>query len=375
MILGMFLLCSLAGSLAAQAPTPEVTGKPLAKTKTEVEGATKTVCKIDPLGAFPCPGMLMPPDGKNVFLFTREGVIQKISLSEFTEERRLTTGRNLGPLALCQDGLVVMNGQKNAGLDFDPQLWIIDLETLTLQKSVKTEASSSLSALPDSKIVVTANPIAKAGDYHLLITDLKTEKAPKEISASRLNKEAMAHLKKTKMSSFVPREWGELKLSAGAKYLFNRTGAGVLSRLEFKGGDPAYEEVGPLLSFVGPYAISADAKWVAVTVRKGPAPKDHPDPGEFGVYAYKIDNLQKPAASVPNAEFLAFGADNRLIVRLAGVGLGIFDTTGKKEKQINVPLVKVPESGAFGLQCFIDATGKRLLLRFDDELSCIDLGN
>jgi len=312
-IFGIAVMVALASSLEGQAvPAPDVTGTSLSPVKTEAEGATRTDCKFNHLAFFPATAFLLAPDGKFVYVCSQEGVIQKVSLPDFTEERRLATARSLGPMSLSREGLVLLTGQKKEGLGSDPQLWILDPDSLVVRKTLKTEVATALASSPDSGMAVSAAGIPKGADSRLLVTDLKSEKAPREISNLKLMKES-AHLKKTKLGALVPPNWGELKFSPGSKYLFHR-GNSSLCRLEFKGGDVAYEEVGPPMAFIGSFTISFDAKLVAVTAGKGMLPKDHPKPGEMGVYVYSVDNLQKPAVSIPNAEFLAFGKDNSLIV-------------------------------------------------------------
>jgi hypothetical protein len=355
----------------AGVPAPEITGKPLSVSKTDFEGATRTEHASGPIMLYPPTSIQVTPDGKSLYIPTQDGVLRKISLPEFKEESRLTMTRSLGSLVLSQEGLVLMTSSKKG--DADTQFWVIDPDTLKVRKTIATDNAGWVAATPGSSLVVSSTKSDKPGDWRLLVTDLKTEKSH-AFSGMKLAKDALAQLKKAKMPDKPPTGWLALQLTPDARYIFNCPSVQGLSRLRLNGSVVAYEEVGPMLEFAASYAISPDSKLIALTAKKGLSAKDHPDRGDFGIYVYKLENLQKPILTVPNAEFLGFGKEARILARRPDGELAIVDATGKELKRVHMILGRSDPAPQVS-QAFVSTAGDRLVLRIGEAVSCIDLAD
>jgi hypothetical protein len=371
---GLWLQTCLGSQAWAQGtPKPEETGRQLLWSKETAAGETQIQVTMEGV---------IPPNCKNsrcsknldfLYFATDGGVLQKLALPSMKEERHLEFKRSIGSLWISHEGLVLMTGYPDA-LTRDTQLWLIDPATLAVKKTVPAEGMVTGATTPGWAYMLTMSGTKgdPSGKERLGFVDLKTGQKVREHTIEDLAKEAADGIEKEKLVGSLTTQGDDLQISPDGKYLFARTKAGALCRFQIKGVELTCEEMGPTFLGSGDYGFSADSQLVAISARKGSAAKDHPDPGECGIYIYKIDDLKKPIVSLRNADFLGFGKDNRLMAREVSRGTSgvivTYDSTGTLLKEHGGALPETDASRSPVSQCFVHPQRSRILVLESSEL-------
>lgn len=350
------LVAIASAALAQGVPAPEVTGTALPVEKKEFDGAVRRECTIEKLGFVLLHPVQVSPDADFVYVPTTENVLQKLSLPDFKEERRLTLTRAATLLVWTKEGLVWQTGTRGKQ-EYDTQFWVIDPETLTVRKTLPAAHATVMAGTATSSTLLSQPSANRPGGVPMHLTDLKSDKPAKAVLGSPGAGKPKANFQMT--------GWPDPKLTPDAKYLFIRPSNGPLTRMAVKPNDLVMEESGTLGWMAGAYGFSQDSKLVGYTI-------ENASKQELTAFVCKVDNLQKPVFSFPNAEFAGFGKNNQAFVRKTSGELALLDAAGKQEKQINMSLGGPWAKGQIG-QFFSSPSGNRLVLRMGEKLVCIEL--
>ncbi|MBI2901238.1 MAG: trypsin-like peptidase domain-containing protein [Planctomycetes bacterium] len=345
---------------AADAGKPVETGELLAGEKKTVVDATATRIKLD--GKTVIPNLRWSGDGKFVFVLEQNGVVRKIAVPEFKEERQFRIGRRCGWIDRSKEGLLVLVTDLQ-------ELWVLDDGTLSVKKKIAVGTASLVVSSP----ALSAAFAAGARDT-LSAVDVKAGKVAKEHSAYKISKEQGKRIRKH-TEGVVLSEFGLPAVTPDGKYLFC-VGFECLHRFKIgsNGLDLTYEEMGPRIG-QNPWRIeiSADSKYVCLPSGGGNYNvSDHPKIGSYGTYIYKVTDLLMPVISISSGAYprtLAFDKDaGRLYAQSHECQLITFTVKGLKEKEY--PLTG---RGDTVRQFLLAPGGSKLLVLTDSHLTWVEL--
>ncbi len=363
---------------AQAVPKPQETGTQLQWVREEVQGETIIQLTMEGLIPSDCKNTLCSMTMDCFYFVTDGGLLRKIALPSYKEERQLEFKRSIGSLWLSREGLVLITGDPKA-VTRDTQLWLIDPVTLAVKRILPAEGVVSGATTPGWSYMLTISGTKgdPSGTEKLCLFDLKTGKIARQYSLADIAKEAAGRIEKIKLLGSLASQGNDLKVSPDGKYLFTRPRDGSLCRFQIRGVELTYEEMGP--NFLGEcdFSFSADSMFVAISAMKGSAAKDHPDPGQCGVYIYKIENLQRPVVSLPDMDFLGFGKDNRFLVRTMSRGsagqLVMYDSAGTLVRKHSWCLPDSDASKSPVSQCFVHPQRSRLFVRDGSDVKWYEL--
>jgi hypothetical protein len=220
-------------------------------------------------------------DGRSFFVLDEAGVLRRISLKDFREERRLEVNRPCTCLSVSKAGLLV------TVVDLQ-EVWVIDPTSLQVTQRVTAPAASRVVSSPRLDVAVAAG--ARTG---LAVLDLVNGRP--------------AHEFPTLPSAYAV-------VSADGKYVFAEGGIEQLYRIRINGQDLAEEQCSDRL---GPKAraihVSSDGKYVCLPSEAGNLPIPAA-PGKLGyaTHIFPVDDLKKPAWTVISGPYpRAVGYDPR----------------------------------------------------------------
>ncbi len=279
---------------AAGKRPPATTTFPVPAAGTRTVGTAPTKTDDNESVALSLPGDKLAPggclswssDGQAVVILDRDGMLRRIALAGFKEERVLAIGRPCSSVHRSKEGLVVH-------VDGLQELWIVDETTLQPKRAIVVGRNHQVACSASASVAFVC------GDSVVTVVDLATGRILKELWAEDLREQAMKVKKPADTPATFPfnlRSVLHPVMSGDGKWLAGFC-ADRLFRMKL-GGDPALDEVGYDLRS-GMLAMSADGKSIAVGCRLQSAPPDHPRADNKPTYLYRLDNLQKPFAMAP----------------------------------------------------------------------------
>ncbi len=304
--------------------------------------------------------MLWSGDGKKLFLLNKSGMLRRIAVPEFKEEKTLNLAQTCSALALSQLGLVV-------GLPQIHQVWLIDANTFAVLKRIPAAGVDSLASAPALTTAYATNK------EMLTIIDLAEGKAAAQLSPRAASRLTAGPLKKspdaTPLFNFrLP------AVTPDGKYFFcvgdesYHDVFGSLHRFRINQNTLIYEEVGPTIG-KNPQRIevSDDSSYVSM-----PSGGGNTDRG-YTTHVYAVGDLTKPVVSLESGAYpRALGFDRiggRIYAQDFGNQLIVFTPTGLREKSYKVANGQDAETNQF----LASPLGHRVLVSTGAQLLWVEL--
>lgn len=303
--------------------------------------------------------MLWGSGGKSVYLLEETGVLHKVSVPEFREERVLQMQQKTSYMVMTRPGLLI-------GLPLLQEVWLLNPDTLQILKRIPVGSMIGLAGSPLlSKAYVSDQEDA------LSVIDLETGKVTAQLRGSQY------HLPEGQPG--VRRD-GEhpgfhfIGITADGQYLMS--GGENINRMRIKGDELIYEEAGPGIgSNQNPQRleISSDSRYVALPCGggNGNAP-GHPTVGPYVTFVYKITDLKTPVITIASGAYphaLSFDkAAGYIYAQSFGTPLMLFTPAGLKEKTFHFG-----RGGVQTEQFLPHPQGRKLLLLMGEKLLWVEL--
>lgn len=304
-------------------------------------------------------------DGKKLFLLNKSGMLRRIAVPEFREEKTLNLGQACSGLAMSQLGLVV-------GLPQIHQVWLLDATTLAVLKRIPAAGVEGLASAPTLTTAYATNK------EMLTIVDLAEGKAAAQLTPRAAQRAGGGRVKRspdaTPLFNFrLP------SVTPDGKYFFcvsheSYDGIyGSLHRFRIHQNELIYEEAGPTIG-KNPQRIevSDDSSYVAM-----PSGGGNTDRG-YTTHAYSVTDLATPVVSLesgPNPRALGFDrVASKIYAQDSFNQLVVFTPTGIKEKTYH--LLKEPKFSALDVltnQFLVHPLGNRVLVATGSQLVWVEL--
>lgn len=269
------------------------------------------------------PNMHWSSDGKKLYLLNKAGMLRKIAVPEFREEKTLNLGQTCSALAMSRLGLVV-------GLPQIHEVWLVDANTLAVLKRIPATGVDSIASAPTITTAYATNREL------LTIVDLAAGKAANQLTPRAAQRAGGGRVKRspdaTPLFNFrLP------AVTPDGKYFFCVSDEsyddvfGSLHRFRINQNDLIYEEVGPTIG-KNPQRIevSDDSSYVAMPSGGGNTARG------YTTLVYAVTDLTKPVVSLESGAYpRALGFDRvgaKIYTQDGGNQLLVFTPTGTKEK-------------------------------------------
>ena len=298
---------------AANAGTSAQTGESVALASSQVLGAKVTTLKLDRerITEPPC----FSADGQFLYVLESPGLLRKIRVEDWTEERRFLVDQPVKKLGLSKSGPVLLvQDRPGAGPFPKNQVWLFDPITLQLAKRFAVPQATTLTASPAiDEVFVTSG-------RDLLAVNVRTSVlAP--ISLSQVYEEQSSRIKNpSKVSRAIG--FGKSVLTRDGRFLVVIEES--LHRFRVEGAKLFYEEISPVIGADQQLAsISGDSRYVLASVRNASKYKGQPP------YAFDLKDFQQspvgltapgsPDVDPISQEVYAAGPEGLLVISPEGV--------------------------------------------------------
>jgi hypothetical protein len=286
-------------------------------------------------------------DGKAFFAQQHDGVLRRIGLSGFVEEKRLETGRRCSCLAMSGEGLIVTLSELE-------EAWVIDPDSLEVKKRVPAPKANRVISAPALKIAVAVgneqrfDPRNRGG---LIVLDL--EKG-----------EPVAQFQ-------LPARFATI--SPDGKFLFSQGGIEQLQRVRIEGMRLIEDQASPRIAQNGQgIFVSPDSKYVCLPSGGGNYSIPNAPASSYSTYVFAVDDLKQPAFTVHSGAYpQVVGFDPKgghVFAQDFKTALMLFSYTGQKKKEIALPI-----GGREARQYLAHPDGGKLLVRSDKQVFFVDL--
>lgn len=287
--------------------------------------------------------LIWSPSGDAFFALTSNGVLSRVVLNNFVEDRRLDLGRRCSFLALCGEGLL-------AAMTDLQEVWIIDSDTLEVKRRISTPDVERILSGPDLKFALAACGGGRNDNRETAVIFIDLVKA-ETIRQPRLP---------TKFARITP----------DGKYYFAESGIEQLCSYRIDGSTLAPDQTTERIAQNGQsICVSPDSKYVCL-------PSGGGNSGSlYSTYVYAVDNFQRPEFT------LASGAYPRLIgfdpagewiyAQNHAFQLIVFSMTAIKRKEYK--LTDDRGSADETRQFVPHPEGKKLLVLLNDRLLFVEL--
>jgi hypothetical protein len=352
-------------------------------TEKDLQASILKLRKVEPR---PIADLCWSADGKAFYALYNDGLLLKVGVDGFTEQRRLALGRVPGGLAMSSQGLVVtlprvavqvpkapnlpamkfpgaqmvpgFNGPVPAGSN---EVWLIDPDSLTVKNRFGAflragdAAVVSAPSLDYAFVVSTGETPSYPPGHGVLVIDVTGKRAsrffdlPNAALAVSPRGDYLFTMDNEVLTSFaINKETGELeKKQTSHPYLRN--------------GNNNYR-----------VDVSADGKHVAVSGANAPKvlQAENPKRGASAVPVYVVENLTKPVLTIDvDVPARAVGFDtiraDRVLTQTSDGPLALFDGTGQRRGAYRLPEVGNEQQS---LQFLVHPDGNKALIRFQDRL-------
>jgi WD40 repeat protein len=277
------------------------------------------------------------------FTLDRRGVLRRIRLDGFVEERRLDLARRCGWLAVSQEGLVVTL------LDLQ-EAWVIDPGTLQVRKRVAAPSAARVVASPQTSIAVAAN--GQQGGP-LTVLDLAKGQPLRQYNFSTVH----------------------AAMSPDGKYLFSQGWMEEMYRFRLSNSKLSLEETGHRIASNGQRInLSPDSKYVCLPSGGGNGTvPGGPPAGGYSTHIYPVDDIRRPAfilESGPYPRVVGFDPKAGLVfTQNFSNHLLVYSYAGLKQREMSFHRANREEPQ----QYLAHPAGKKLLVRFPKGVVCVDL--
>ena len=318
------------------------TGESLAEEETEEPGGRMREIRLNPDDV--SPEMVWSDKGDALFVAEKTGVIRRILIPSWREDRRLWAGSAVAAVAQSKMGIVALVPEKK-------EVWLLKEDTLQVLRKFPVAQADSLGTTPHG-VTAFVGKGERGWNLELQVIDLEQNRITRECIA-------LDFMKSQQKLATIRKHVSSLQLSMFQHPTGTPKGdtllcesGDCLHRFVVKNFELVYEEAGPQVGKIGRIVVSADGVYVAVPAPEKP-PADHPALKPYGTYVYKVKDLQKPAWSIPEVRVWGFTRAAEKVVGLQDPGtIGVFSTKGKLEKTLGlkegtpaVRMVLLHESG------------------------------
>jgi hypothetical protein len=294
----------------AQGTKPAAVNQPLAgKPKTIVDAEVTPIDVKDVVGA------VWTKDAKAVVFLQKDGLLRRVRLPDFVEERQVRIDSPCGSLSASKEGLV-------AAVTGLQELWLFDETTLDLKRHVTAPSVGRAVSGPGSNIA-----IANTGSGGITIINLATGQTLNQLTARDLQEQrgpgARANLR-----------FNLFAMSPDGKYFFTE-GDECIHRLRVEGKRLIYEEGGPRIGS-NPQAliVSPDGRYVCLPSGGG---NGRQNGTPYNTFVYPVTDLQKPVIVISSGAYprtLGFDvAARQLYAQNFQTQLMVYSPTGLKGKE------------------------------------------
>ena len=306
------------------------------------------------------PQMLWSDDGRFLYLLEQSGLLRKIAVPSFREQRRLALNSGASSLSNSGEGLLIT-------LDQLQELWVVNPDTLDVQVRMPMVADRVVSA-PDLSVAFAVNG---KRSVNLSIVDLVERRIVGELNARKLDVDHRNRIRKHEAGVGLM-HFGMPDVTPDGRYLYCESWEG-LHRFAIDGASLSYEELGPRLGSPQRIEISNDSRYVALVGGGGNRKlKDHPGLDGYGTYVYKTTNLLQPVIAIKSGPYptaIAFDkAAERLYTANFERQLMSFSPRGVKQKEY-----QLTKRGDRTLQILVHPKGNRLLVLTQQALLWVEL--
>jgi WD40 repeat protein len=282
-------------------------------------------------------------DGRSFFALDAVGVLRRIALEDFREERRLVINSACAWLSASKAGLLVSVSDLQ-------EAWVIDPASLQVTRRVAAPGAWRVVSSPRLDVAVAAGP--RRG---LTAIDLLNDRPPRE---------------------FPNLPSALAVVSPDGKYVFAEGGVDQLFRIRIDGQDLTEEQSTERLAQKGQgIHVSPDGRYVCLPSQNGnqPVPAG-PGATALATHIFSVDDLKKPAWTIVSGPYpRAVGFDPRggfFFAQNAQSPLLLYDyATGVRRKVIRASGPDRLEP----LQFLAHSDGGKLLIRTDKAVVFADL--
>jgi hypothetical protein len=245
---------------------------------------TSVVSEVNVRSPDVVPSLLWSRDGKYLYILERTGAVRKVAVPRFREERVLETGQVGAYMALSAKGLLI-------GLPLVQEIWLLNPESLAIEKRIRVPEMTGLTAAPASNIAFAAHK-----GERLSIIDISAGAVVKQLNVRDVEREQTPNIKKhpdgVALSQFLfP------TLTPDGKFLFC-VGFECLHRFRVVGQDLIYEEMGARIgSNPQRLEVSPDSQYVAL-----PSGGGNTDRG-YTTHIFRTGDLSAPAVSLTSGAY------------------------------------------------------------------------
>lgn len=267
----------------------------LAGTTEKHEGCDLTPIRVN--GPDIHPGMAMSDRGDVLWLSDRTGLVRRILLPSWREDRRFWTGDAPGGMADCKRGLLVTIPSKSRIFLMDEsRLKVLDRFTVREATSVVAQPHGFLAFVPKTErgLVIELDVIdAELNRFLRPVVALEMLKAADPVPKYR------RHASSQGLSTF-----DRMVMAPKGDFLYC-TSADTFFRVKVNGTTLEVDEAGPNCGKITDLALSPDGQWLAVTAPQDP-PRGLPAVKPYGSWVFRTKDLQKVEYSVPEVRVRGF---------------------------------------------------------------------
>ncbi|MCE9580964.1 MAG: hypothetical protein K8T20_00455 [Planctomycetes bacterium] len=326
---------------------PVETGEMLAGDPVDADGVESRTINLS--GSDIATTMLTSDSGGSVFLADRTGVIRKISLPTWKEERRLWIGKPVTALASCKEGIL-------AAVPADKMLILVKEDSLTVAYHWTLDEVGTVIAMPHGGGIYVPKTVRGVAT-ELQVLDQQTHGQQRAVVAlEMMQAQAAAGSYKKHPGAKQLSTFENMIASPKGDYLLCTSSDGIF-RLGVKGVGLTIEEAGAPLGRVKHLAVSPDGVYFA-----GPAPEASPEGWPVakggGSLIFKSRDLQKPTAAVEGTDVWGFTRSAEKVFGLREPGTFVQQTA--KGKIDHSYALGVPSAGVVAIEAAGDS-GKFIL--------------
>jgi len=293
-------------------------------------------------------------DGKYLYLLEETGVLHKIGVPEFREEKVLQLGQQTKFMTLTRAGIAI-------GLPLLQEIWLISPDTLELLKRIPIGGLTGLTGSP-----VLTNVYAIQGDV-LSIVDLEAGQVTAKIKAKEMQRPAAPR-------GHALGDFRFATVTPNGQYFLCESG-GSINRLRINGNELIYEEAGPNIGQNSQrIVVSSDSNYVALPSGGGNSnAAGHPQVGNYATYVYKVTNLQMPVITIASGAYpQTLGFDKAAALLYAqkfDMPLMVFTPGGLNEKNYKLGRTR----GGDVHQILPHPSGRKVLIHAGSALIWVEL--
>jgi len=363
----------------AAAVQSDMTRRPLAGEKHEVQGAVITRININVKEALPTPPNIIPEmvwsaDHDSLFVLERSGLLRRIEVPSLTETGRLNIGKNCTSLAKSKLGLVVVSDELQ-------EVWLIDETSLAVQKKISCAPYLSQGADPERAFCMPDLSLAyirEATDGtrpvgRLMVVDVRRGAITGVIQRTTIMSDRALRSGKVRMPAGLTDGGRQLRgfeithgllLTPDGKYFIASKWGNYMCRLRIRGFELDYEEAGNDGYGLEWAAIDPQSKFIGMQSK--------------GIQVFSIKDLQKPligadAATRTRVDGGGFAFDERGKKFYVGVGQRRFLLHSLSPQGQPLGMYEIPNPGEHCRQLLVHPDGNRLVELTDVGLWWVDL--